>query len=183
MLSVYLSMVNTDEDNDKITFIYTTYYSSMAYSARSVLGNNKFDVDDTVHNAMLKIIEIIHKIDFSEPKRVEGLCCIIARNQAIDHCKHSDNQNISIDDAITEDADIESCPMDVLIRKETYNEILRAIYSLDVKYRDVCILKYLYKMKEKDIGTALGLPAGTVSVRIQRGRQILKKAIGKGDIK
>lgn len=183
MLSVYLSMANTDEDNDKITFIYTSFYSSMAYSARSVLGNNKFDIDDAVHNAMLKIIKIIPQIDFSDPKRVEGLCCIIARNQAIDHCKHSDNQNISIDDAITEDSIIESCPMDILVRNETYNEILSAIYSLNDKYRDVCILKYLYRMKEKDIGTALGLPAGTVSVRIQRGRQILKKAIGKGDTK
>lgn len=183
MLSVYLSMVNTDEDNDKITFIYTSYYSSMAYSARSVLGNNKFDVDDAVHNAMLKIIAIIHKIDFSEPKRVEGLCCMIARNQAKDYCKRKENQNLSIDDAITEDSADEACPMDVLVRKETYNEILSAVYSLDEKYRDVCILKYLYKMKEKDIATVLGLPAGTVSVRIQRGRNILKKAIGKGDVK
>lgn len=180
MLSVYLSMAISDEDNDKITYIYNSYYSSMAYSAKSVLGNNRFDIDDAVHNAMIKIIEIIPQIDFSNPKRVEGLCCIIARNQAIDYCKNKENQNVSIDEAITESVPDESCPLETVIRKETYGEILHAIKSLDDKYRDVCILKYLYKLKENDISTALGLPSGTVSVRIQRGRQILKKAIGKG---
>lgn len=183
MLSGYLSMVDSDEDNDKITFIYTSYYSSMAYSARSVLGNNKHNIDDAVHNAMLKIIEIIREIDFSEPKRVEGLCCMIARNQAKDYCKRKENQSIPIDDAAIVDTADEMCPADILVKKETYDEILRAVYSLDEKYRDVCILKYLYKMKEKDIGTALGLPAGTVSVRIQRGRRILKSAIEKRYVK
>lgn len=183
MLSVYLSMAKSAEDDDKITYIYTTYYSSMAHSIKSVVGNNSCNVDDLVHDTMIKLIEILPQIDFSEPKMVKAFCCLIARNQAIDYCKRKENQNISIDEAITETVEDESCPVDVLIKKETYDEILNAIRSLDDKYRDVCTLKYLYKMKEKDIAKALGLPAGTVSVRIQRGRQQIKKAIREGESK
>ena len=105
---------------------------------------------------------------------------MIAKNLAKDYCKNKNNQTISIDESITETVQDESCPLETLVRQETYNEILQAIRSLDDKYRDVCILKYVYKMKEKDIAATLGLPPGTVSVRIQRGRQILKKAIGRG---
>lgn len=155
----------------------------MAYSIKSVVGNNGCNVDDLVHNTMIKLIDILPQIDFSEPKMVKAFCCLIARNQAIDYCKCRGNHNIPIDEAITETVEDGSCPVDVLIKKETYDEILDAIRSLDDKYRDVCILKYLYKMKEKDIAKALGLPEGTVSVRIQRGTQILKNAIGKGVIR
>jgi len=170
MLSVYLSMAETDDDSDKIAYIYNSFYSSMAYSVKNVLGNNAFDVDDVVHEAMLRIIELLPQIDFSDPGKVKYLCCTIAKNQAVDHQRQKENQNVSIEDAIAKEAGNESCPIEIIIKKETYGEILNAIYSLDDKYKDVCILKYMYKMKEKDIAAALGLPVGTVGVRIRRGR-------------
>lgn len=181
MLSIYLSMVETDEDKDKIAYIYETYYSSMAFSAGSVLGHNSSYVEDVVHDAMIKIMEILPQIDFSQPNRVECLCSVIAKNRARDHFKHKGNHGISIDEAITESVEDDSCPYNILMEKETYAEILRAIYSLDEKYRDVCILKYVNKLKEKEIARVLSLPSGTVSVRIQRGRQLLKESIRKGD--
>ena len=91
MITFYLSLVETEDAKNKIEFIYVNYYSFMCYTAGQILKHNKQDVEDAVHNAMMKIIENIDIIDVSDVQRAKNLCGIIARNKAIDYCKQKDN--------------------------------------------------------------------------------------------
>ena len=87
MISYYLSIVETEEDKEKVVFIYENFYSFMCYTAGQILNHNKHDVEDAVHNAMIKLIENIDVIDLSDKQRAKNLCGIVAKNKAKDHCR------------------------------------------------------------------------------------------------
>ena len=178
MISFYLSIVETEEQKNKVIFIYENFFSYMSFKANQVL-KNKDDVEDVVHESMLKIIENIDIIDLSDVSRARSLCGMIAKNKAIDHCKLKDNQSISLEETITEAPLEDSSPEEIVIKEEMYNILLSAFHSLDDRYRDPCILKFLYNYKEREIALLLDLPPNTVSTRIYRGKQILREALRK----
>ena len=179
MLSFYLSIVETDKDKEKVVFIYENYYSFMCYTAGQVLNHNKYDVEDAVHNAMLKLIENLDAIDFSDPQKTKNLCGIVAKNMARDFLKRKENQNVPLEDEVREASAVENDPGDILLKKNTYDIILRELHSLDDKYRDVCILKYVHELKEREIAALLDINTKTVSTRIFRVKQILRDSIRK----
>ena len=57
MLSYYLSMVETQEDKEKVEYIFDNFRSYMANAAAPILRNNEQDINDVVQNTMLVIIE------------------------------------------------------------------------------------------------------------------------------
>ena len=182
MLTFYLSMVETEEDEDKVIYIYNHFYSAMSYAASLVLKNNKHDVDDVVHSSMVNIIKNIDIIDFSDLRRAKSMCKTVAHNMAVDFLKKKENQNISLDDAICDDIEDYNNPAEIVINNDIYAIIERKIKALDDKYRDVCKLKYINNLKEREIALLLNLPPNTVSVRIYRGKQILREELRKEGI-
>ena len=181
MIALYLTMVDTDEARDKITFIYENFYSFMAYTAGQVLHGNKANTEDAVHNAMMTLIENLDLIDFSDIRRAKHLCGIVAKNKAKDLCKSRENQALPLEDERLESLTVDD-PLEKLVQHDTYNRILTEIRSMNDTYRDVLLLKYVHGMKEREIALILNLPPKTVNVRIFRGRQLLKTSLRKDDL-
>ena len=182
MISLYLSIVETEEDKKKVTFIYEKCYSFMYYMAKQYLGND-YDIEDVVHNSMLKIIENLDIIDTTDEKRVKNLCGVIAKNKAIDLIRsHKGKDNTGFNDEVINTQSEALNPSDIVMTQEVYNLVLEKIHSLDDTYRDVCMLKYVNELKEKEIALLLDLPPKTVSLRIFRGKQILREAIRKENL-
>lgn len=181
MLTLYLSLVDSDEDKEKVTYIYENFYSLMSYSAGKYL-KNKYDIEDIVHNSIIKIIENLELIDMHDIKRVKSLCCIIAKNKAIDFCRAKENKNSSMEEYITEGHLDDEDPCDIVVSKDTYDIILKSINSLNDTYKDVCILKYVNGLKEREIASLLDLSPKTVSLRIYRGKKILREALRKENL-
>ena len=67
---IYLSMIETPESRSKFETIYETYKQLMFYIANNILHDAR-DAEDIVHEAFLKIIEILDLslIHISEPTR------------------------------------------------------------------------------------------------------------------
>lgn len=175
MLSLYLSMVNNADDEDKILYIYENFYAYMSYCAEQVLGEREEDVRDSVHNAMIKIIEHLESIDLSDKNRAKNYFGTIAKNKAKDILRSKYNKVLSIDDSLGPDEPAD----EIYIGNEEYEAVISSIFKLEEMYRDVMTLKYINELKEKDIAEALGIPQKTVSSRIHRGKKrlydILKK--------
>ena len=55
---MYLTIIDSKEGQQKFEFIYNRYKKLMFYIANKILGDTR-DSEDTVHDAFLKIIEII----------------------------------------------------------------------------------------------------------------------------
>lgn len=58
---MYLTIIDSKEGQQKFEFIYNRYKKLMFYIANKILGDTR-DSEDTVHDAFLKIIEIIDDI-------------------------------------------------------------------------------------------------------------------------
>lgn len=65
---MYLTIIDSKEGQQKFEFIYNRYKKLMFYIANKILGDTR-DSEDTVHDAFLKIIEIIDDIkDVESPQ-------------------------------------------------------------------------------------------------------------------
>ena len=58
---------------------------------------------------------------------------------------------------------------------EDHGEVRSAIGKLRRKYREVIVLYYYEGMKTKEIAAVLNIPVNTVSTRLKRGKELLKK--------
>ncbi len=177
MLLFYLSLVDDAESKSKIELIYTEFYSYMTFKAGTVLSNEA-DVEDAVHNAMLKIIGIIDEIDMSNPNRAKTLCGVIARHEAINMSKSMDNQTLELDNA-EKASGTGTSPEDVVMSEDDLRILVRSIKKLDERYREVFTMKYLLDLKNKEIGEILEMPESTVSTRLSRGKAELRRALEK----
>lgn len=69
---MYLTIIDSKEGQQKFEFIYNRYKKLMFYIANKILGDTR-DSEDTVHDAFLKIIEIIDDIKDVESPQTRSL--------------------------------------------------------------------------------------------------------------
>ena len=110
------------------------------------------------------------------------MCGIVAKNKAKDRCKSRENRNISFEDLLKEEDKPENNPAEIVIKEDTYDIILKVLRSLDDRYRDICMLKFIHQLKEREIALILDLTPKTVSTRIYRGKQLLREALRKENL-
>lgn len=173
MLSFYLSLVDNLTDKEKVEKIYTEYYGLMMHIAFGYMQEN---AEDVVHDAMIRIIKNIDKVDITDERKTKAFCVTIVRNRAIDILRKEHKDTVSYDDEIRTES---SYSFDYSQINETYNILLEALESLNETYKTVCTLKYVNGLKEREIAEVLDLPPKTVSLRIFRGKQILRETLRK----
>lgn len=74
-------------------------------------------------------------------------------------------------------ADWDQSPQEVLIRREIYRYVLKAIDSLPDEYRTVIVLCDLQQMTYQQIAQITGLSLEAVKTRIHRGRLMLRRKV------
>ena len=177
---IFLSAVQDAEQKDKIIYIYQSQYSRMAYVVSKYLHSRE-DVEDAVQDSIERLITIIDRIDTEDPIRLKNLCCVVARNVAVNTARAKGAKILALDEVFdTEDHDAPN-PEEQAIRNDVMSRIIFAIDSMPHIYRDVCRLKYINELRESEIAKVLGLSAKTVNQRIFRGRQMLKKTLTEGE--
>ncbi len=180
MLSFYLSLIDTVEDKDKVLYLYNNFYSYMIYCASQIMTENTSDVEDVVHDAMISLMDHLSIIDFKDEIKVRNFCGIVARNKAIDHCRKIGAKATPMGEIFVAAINENDDPEAIVINKDTYESVLKAINNLDEKYRDVCLLKYVNDLNDTEISDVLNIPLKTVNTRVYRSKQILKDALRKG---
>lgn len=117
----------------------------------------------------------------------------IAYNAILDNYKKKDKWNhVSLDLNIDEEwnnslldliedknANIE----DNLKKQELNKKIFEIINSLDEKYKEVIILKYMEDLKYEEISDVLKIPYNTVGTLINRAKKQIKQLVEKSDLK
>lgn len=178
MLAVYLSLVDDLSDKEKVEKIYTGFYGLMMHIALEYTQN---EAEDVVHDAMLRIIKNIDKIDISNKRKTKAFCVTVVRNRAIDCLRRKSNNDVSYNDemAVEDKNAFVFNPTEI---NEVYQILYQALDSLSETYKTVCTLKYVNGLKEREIAEVLDLPAKTVSLRIFRGKQILRESLRKEDL-
>lgn len=73
----------------------------------------------------------------------------------------------------TESLEPTRSPEDNMITQQTFEQLIKAIKGLDIKYRKVAELRFIHDYAYEEIAKELDLPVNTVKTHINRARKLL----------
>ncbi|NLD10538.1 RNA polymerase sigma factor [Aminicella lysinilytica] len=174
MLTIYLQMIDSQDEKDKFEELYYKYNKLMFYVAKKTLNRDE-DAADAVNDAFLLIAKNFRKIGIIDSKETRNFVAVIARNAAIDIYRKRRNSEALIDPVIPQNNDsLDINDFDIV----DYHLVLEAVQELSEHYRDVVYLYYVEGYRTTEIANMLHLQVDNVRKRLQRGREILIAALG-----
>lgn len=175
MLTLYLSMIDSDDEQQKFLLVYDKYHKLMFYVANSVLQNEQI-AEEAVQEAFIWVARHIHKIDKVASPQTKRFVVVITEHISFRMKKkedrHEDSKVIEFTD--TYEGHSTDSTFETLNRKE----IIIQIRSLPPIYKDVIYLYGVCECTTPEIADLLGISVETVKKRLQRGRALLDKKIG-----
>lgn len=161
---------------EKLNYIAEHYMKAMWQKAYGVISD-AHEAEDACQEAFIKIIRIIDEIEEVDAIKTRALCCIIAKNTAIDMARKNGRA------APTEDVYLEAgteqetaqTPESIAAGRESMEEVAAAVEKLPEGLRDVLRLRCLYEMSAEQTALILGLNANTVNIRLLRARKLLRE--------
>lgn len=168
MLLFYLSALDTQEERSKFEEIYTKYGKLMKYAAYNILRDDSL-AEDAVHNAFLKLIKYLDRIDDVDCHKTKSFIVIITESVSKDmYAKRKREVAVNIEDS---EQEIFAEPID--FDSFDTNFIADSIGRLPGIYKDVLVLRYVHQYKDSEIGELFGISAAAVRKRIQRAKEKL----------
>lgn len=172
---IYLTMIESDDNRSKFEIIYREYRDLMLYIANRILGDTR-DSEDVVHQAFLKIVDILEKIDEPKCHKTRALVVTIVERTAIDLYRRRrrekavplDEEYVNVPDTAQIDAAADRADLAV------------AIASLPTRYREVLLLRFDSGFSNREIAGVLSMSEENVRKTIQRAKEKLGRMLEEG---
>lgn len=134
------------------------------------------NIEDIVQDVFMSAYQNIKS--FNSSRRFSPWIYRIAHNAYVNELKKNSHMPITLPDldtllshTIYEDpAELER------EQKDMKRMIEEGLEKIPLKYKEILLLRYYEDMDYKEMADVLGVPVGTVSVRLKRAREQLKKA-------
>ena len=164
-------------DKEALQRLLKTNWGWLKGLVYSVLGGAQ-GLDDVMQEICLRVIQSIRTL--REPERFRGWLAVLARREAIRHCRGRKQKVIPFDGETLPEraADNVGDPLADLEKKELYGRVLEAIQNLPEKYREVFILAHSGELTYAQMAEVLEVPITTMQIRLVRARQMLRDRIG-----
>lgn len=174
MLQIYLSLVDTEDERNLVTRLFSLYERKMYVIAFGIL-KNKQDAEDAVSESFIKLINNLDRIrDINSPE-CKGFITIVVKNTAINiYNKRKKDIQLDIDGAYDLSG---GNAEDDFLKDFDCGLIHNAVNMLKDEYKEVLSLKYFYDMKIDDIAKIIGLTYDGTVKRIRRAEQSLYKTL------
>jgi len=169
---IYLAAINSDEDKTKFELIYRQYRNLMYYVANQIL-HNICDAEDVVHQAFLKIIEILDTISEIKSHKTRSLIVTITERKAIDLYRSKSRAAVlPLDETY-----IGSVAANEIEHMAESDAIAAAIAALPARYREVLLLRYDNGFSYSEIAKALDMTEAAVRKTVQRAKEALQRTL------
>ncbi len=184
MLPLWLAQaIETEEDRSKMEQLYDAHQRLM-YSVAFRYLHDEFKAEDAVHDAFLRVINILDNIDDPKCPQTRGLLVIIVEHICIDMLKSKSysaevyllDDNDYYSDSLVPDSyqDIE----DAYAEKNDAETILDALRKLPKILRDTMFMYAVEGLSMKEIASVDDCSVEAVKKRIQRARTQIKSILG-----
>ncbi|MCL2233600.1 MAG: RNA polymerase sigma factor [Treponema sp.] len=110
---------------------------------------------------------------FPSPDEAKYWLIRVVKNAALNYAKRKVRERKAYQRAFREDTRKEETGENILLKKETREEVREALEKLPENLRIVLILKEYGELNYKEIGRSLGISEGNVKVRVFRARERL----------
>lgn len=178
MIHMYLAMLETPDDKEKMSLLYLTYRDYLSNIAQSIL-RNKHDAEDVLHQTFLRIASDFTKIGEVSSHQTRNYLVIIVRGLSL-NLKNKKNSRAEISLEELEDPDEYLQLQDMHQDDIEYLALHELLAALPPIHRDVLYLMYFEGFSVKAIAKTLQLSEGAVKKRLERARKALEKALAEG---
>ncbi len=139
------------------------------------------NIDDIVQDVFISAFQNIMSFDVS--RRFSPWIYRIAHNAYVNALKKSSRMPIMLFDfdALVSHTVYEDPAELERERKDIKQMIEGSLSKVSAKYKEVLLLRYYEDMDYKEMAEVLEIPIGTVSIRLMRAREALKKAWSEGE--
>ena len=165
---LFLQTIKNQNDREFVESLYNQYSKLMYAAAKRILRNNTL-AEDAVQLAFERIIKYLHRIKQVPADRLQAYLIVVSKNVAKDLLEEEDYN--SIGDGIEIISDTESNPINKIIDKENFNDLIDIVDSLKAIYKDVIILKYFCDFDDNMIADSLDITVSTYRKRLSRAKK------------
>ena len=127
--------------------------------------------EDLCQEAFFRLHE--KNMTFPNPEEAKYWLIRVVKNAALNYAKRKVREQKAYRRAVREEVRTEETGENILVKKETREEIREALEKLPENLRIVMILKEYGELNYKEIGRSLGISEGNVKVRVFRARERL----------
>lgn len=174
-------MIMRDGDRSIIENIYIKYRKEMRIAAYSILKDHQ-KAEDMVHQAIVKLSRHTEKIHDVKSRRTRAYVIQTVKNLCVDYVKEKWNQEgiLSINSIVDETlltGKAEELLEEIVIKKESAEELLKDIQKINESYAEIIWLRFYEQLDIGEISDLLSISKNNVSVRINRACESLKNII------
>ena len=174
MLTLYLSMIDSDEDQQKFLQVYEKYHKLMFVVANDILKNDHI-AEEAVQESFIWIARHIHKIGDVNSPQTRRFVVVVTEHASL---RIKDKETCYTDNVVEFTDTYEGCTPDTTYGSLNRKEIIAQIRSLPPIYKDVIYLYAVCECTTPEIASMLKISVETVKKRLQRGRALLEKITG-----
>ena len=143
------------------------------------ITNNPEAAEDLCQESFFRLYE--RNMVFPNMEEAKYWLIRVVKNAALNYAKRKERERKAYQRAFKEDTRQVETGEGLLVKKETSEEVQKALEKLPENLRIVLVLKEYAEMNYKEIGRVLGISEGNVKVRVFRARERLA-AIMEDDI-
>jgi RNA polymerase sigma-70 factor (ECF subfamily) len=161
------------------------YEQKLKNYIRRLAGLGPEDTEDLLQDIFIKIYQNLN--GFDQNLKFSSWAYRIAHNEIISHWrKHNSRPQLvsgeEVDEFLHNVADKTDIHADVE-EQSVREDIQKVLQKVDLKYREVLVLKFLEEKSYEEIADILKKPLGTISTLISRAKKIFKKEADRMNIK
>lgn len=138
-------------------------------------GHRRQDVDDLCQEILLKAVRGVRRLRNRE--RFSAWLYRIANNSLRDYLRQQGRRKKEIVGVELDHSEADPIPPGP-DQDDEIQRLLRAVLALPEQYREPLILRHVKDLPYEEISEILGITKNNVQVRIFRGRQLLRQALG-----
>ena len=155
---------------------FRSHYGTLCYFAYSYLKNKEI-AEDVVQNTFVNLLyDAEHKFD--DEKHLKFFLYKSIKNSCLNELKKLSVQTKTLDDLSTENNDESDFDtFQLIVRAETYKEILDAINLLPDRCAEIFKLAYMEQLDNNEIAQQLSISINTVKVQKNNAKKILREQL------
>lgn len=176
---VFYAMIDNESDKEKFDQIYEQYKHLVFYIANEKLQDVHLS-EDVVQDTFLRIAQKMELFESVHSTKTKNLIARIALGKAIDLIRLRKNIHLEDNDFIFVADNVESQnshPLEQLIHRENYEELLCTISKMEETDKTALQLKYIYGYSVVEAAAILGISYKAATNRLYRAKKKLSNTL------
>ncbi len=174
MLTLYLSVLDTNEKKSKFELIYENYNKLVIY-----LALKEFNDIDTAEDIAGDVFEAIARnidcITDAVCDKTKSFICTVTKSKICDK-KNKEKKFVQLDESIITPIEKSNAFETVYLK-----DVINCLEQLPEQYKNILILKVYHGLSAEQIAKICKISKETVRKRVERARKMLTKSLERGD--